>query len=405
MKYFIIFFWPMLVMANTPSLKFLTYNTGLTHGFVPYADKRVNPIIRALNTSPADVICLQEVWNKKDQKKIKKALSRKYPYSVIPGKHQFRVADSGRKTCKIKDLFGEGKFITCILSVCGKKTGEEKDHCVANDCRKSLNALAKTNPTCADALMASVGKNEVAAIVSLLSPFRRPGKFSYGGAYGTMLFSKVPFNRKKTGHFEMSKYSTTVNRGTIYATLKVNRQEMLTFCTHLTANLTTSAPYVGSVPYKGNLRFKNGWAKENYFQTLKMVELGEVISALESMKPGPWKKMPQVFMGDFNFGPNIRKYGIEGDFVNSYKYFGQRGIRGANQKGVPKCTFCKYNSLTDGKEPNMILDHILVKNSPTNKPFFSEIVFKNRVKIKTDEGNIQHHISDHFGLMADIPLK
>lgn len=396
---------PILVIAKTPSLKFLTYNTGLAHGFVPLAKKRLNPIISALRKSPADVICLQEVWSKKDQNKIKKALMENYPYSVIPEKKQKRVADSGKKTCKIKDLFGEGKFITCILSTCGDKTGEEKDSCINNDCRKSLDVLAESNPTCAAGLMASVGKNEIVAIVSLLNPFKRPGKFSYDGAYGTMLFSKVPFNKKKTGHFSMSEYSTTVNRGAIYASLKVNGQEMLTFCTHLTANLTTSAPYVGSVPYKGKLEFKNGWAKENYFQTMKLVELGEVISALDMMARGPWKKMPQVFMGDFNFGPNLRKYGILGDFVNSYDYFGKRGISEVNQKGIPKCTFCRYNSLTDGKEPNMILDHILVKNPPTDNEFFSKIVFKDRVKIKTKNENILHHISDHFGLMADIPLK
>jgi endonuclease/exonuclease/phosphatase family metal-dependent hydrolase len=392
-------------MGQTSSLKFLSYNTGLAHGFVPYADKRLGPIINVLNESPADVICLQEVWSKKDQKKIKKALRDRYPYSVTPKNHQFKVAKSGRKTCKMKDLFGEGKFVTCILDTCGDKTGEEKDSCVANDCRKSLDALAESNSSCADALMASVGKNEVAAILSLLNPFSRPGKFSYGGGFGTMLFSKVPFNKKKTGHFELSKYSTTVNRGIIYATLEVNNQEMLALCTHLTANLTTSAPYVGSVPYKGNLEFKNGWAKENYFQTLKLIELGEVIAALESMKPGPWKKMPQVFMGDFNFGPSLRKYGIQGDFEKSYEYFLERGIKGANQKGVPKCTFCKYNSLTDGKEPNMILDHILIKNPPTKKDIFSQVVYKNRSRIKTQSGNIQHHISDHFGLMVEIPLK
>ncbi|TDJ06083.1 MAG: hypothetical protein E2O68_05495 [Deltaproteobacteria bacterium] len=405
MKYLIIFLWPFLVMAESSSLKFLTYNTGLAHGFVPFADKRLGPIIDALNESPADVICLQEVWSKKDQKKIKKALKARYPFYVIPKKHQFKVADSGRKTCKTKDLFGDGKFITCILDTCGDKSGEEKDSCVTNDCRKSLDALAVSNSTCADALMASVGKNEVAAIISLLSPFSRPGRFSYDGAYGTMLFSKVPFNKKKTGHFELSKYSTTVNRGVIYASLKINGQEMLALCTHLTANLTTSAPYVGSVPYKGDLEFKNGWAKENYFQTLKMIELGEVIAALESMKPGPWKKMPQVYMGDFNFGPNLRKYGIHGDFENSYEYFKERNILGVGQVGIPRCTFCKYNSLTDGKEPNMILDHILVKNSPTKKDIFSQVVYKDRVRIKTQNGNILHHISDHFGLMADIPLK
>ena len=108
---------------------------------------------------------------------------------------------------------------------------------------------------------------------------------------------------------------------------------------------------------------------------------------------------------DFNFGPTLRKYGIQGDFVNSYNYFSQRKIRGARQRGAPKCTFCKYNSLTDGKEPNMILDHIFVKNPPTNKNIFAEVVFKKRTKIKTQSGNIQHHLSDHFGLMAEIPLK
>src|SRR6185503_15602748 len=47
-------------------LLFASYNAGLAHGAVPFADERVQPIIDELVDSPADVLCMQEVWTDDD---------------------------------------------------------------------------------------------------------------------------------------------------------------------------------------------------------------------------------------------------------------------------------------------------------------------------------------------------
>jgi len=100
------------VFAEKPSFRLLSYNVGLARGVVHHAKGRFPKIISKLRSSSADVICLQEVWKRKDQKKIRRALKRQFPYSYFPKKKQCEKAWIGR-FLQNKRYFWKGKI--CFL--------------------------------------------------------------------------------------------------------------------------------------------------------------------------------------------------------------------------------------------------------------------------------------------------
>jgi len=154
---------PTPTVTTVSELNLLSYNLGLAHGYVPYAAARLPKLVTELKKSDADILCLQEVWSKEDRTTITNALKARYPHSVsAPTKQAYRKTGwfSG-PTCRVRDLFGSNKFVSCILTTCSGKSGEEKSRCINNDCRPALDALAKSNRYCAESLMASVGENEI----------------------------------------------------------------------------------------------------------------------------------------------------------------------------------------------------------------------------------------------------
>jgi exonuclease III len=64
-------------------LKVTTYNAGLAYTFVPLAKERFPEVVKALKKHDSDVLCLQEVWTKKDRKKLMKALQNEYPHTLF----------------------------------------------------------------------------------------------------------------------------------------------------------------------------------------------------------------------------------------------------------------------------------------------------------------------------------
>ena len=113
------------VSQSVTELNLLSYNLGLAHGYVPYAAARLPKLVTELKKSDADVLCLQEVWKKEDMTTITNALKSKYPYSVsAPIKQAYRKTGwfSG-PACRVRDLFGKNKFVSCILTTCSGKSG------------------------------------------------------------------------------------------------------------------------------------------------------------------------------------------------------------------------------------------------------------------------------------------
>ena len=104
------------VVSNIKELKLLSYNLGLAHGYVPYAEARLPKLTAELKKSDADILCFQEVWKAEDRTKIINSLKSKYPYSVsAPTKqHHRKTGWFSGPACRVRDLFGAGKFISIM---------------------------------------------------------------------------------------------------------------------------------------------------------------------------------------------------------------------------------------------------------------------------------------------------
>ena len=97
-------------------------------------------------------------------------------------------------------------------------------------------------------------------------------------------------------------YSNLSRRDFLYSVLEIEGKELFVGCTHLTANLTDSAPYAGKF---------TGWEQEN----LKQSEY--LLTKIEELSQG----RPQAIMGDFNFSPGVPNQGIEANFEKKFFSF------------------------------------------------------------------------------------
>ena len=351
-----------VLSAPVWALSVTTYNTGIAHNFVGLAKERVPFITKELSNFKTDVLCLQEVWDKKDRKTVMKALEKDYPF-VHTVDMKMKRADKA-PTCHIKQLFGKDKFVTCALTTCKGTEGDEYTDCILNKCEQPLKTLIADDRQCATALMSAVDKSSLGAIATVLNPFVRAPLFAYGGSNGLILLSKKKF--AKTSYIDWTEDSTLNRRGALVATL-VGGETV--YCTHLTANQT-------SIPYTGKFA---SWEEENKFQVEALVS-----DALDHREGA-------LIMGDFNISPNLPEYGIEGDFEANYSVFEDAGLEASvNFNANPQCTFCKSNTLVGGGK-DMLLDHIF---STGLNPISTTRVFDRKVTIEGKEENL----SDHFGL-------
>ena len=377
MKTWLIVLFTLTNLYAKDSLDVITYNLGLAHTFVPLAKERLPYLVEALKKSQADVLCLQEVWTKKDQKKILKGLKDIYPYSF---KTQIKNVKSKRRpTCKVKEIFGEGKFVGCMQTQCKNLDGDEFTDCIIERCGDSLSNLKNENRECATSLMAQVGKSTLAGMITILNPLKRAGLFAYKGSNGLMLFSKYPMEAESYQDFK--DISTLNKRGALVADIETPKGLLNVMCTHIAADLSKTVPYTGV--------FEN-WGEENYIQFEKLIQKAS------------GDNTPTVLMGDFNCGPSLPARGVSGELeancnqINSTKFSNTLLDKGGD------CTFCASNSLNDGEEASYMIDHIYVKGLKVNQ---AEILFKDPISVKSEGEAIKTNLSDHFGVKANIQFK
>jgi endonuclease/exonuclease/phosphatase family metal-dependent hydrolase len=351
---------------------FLTYNTGLAHGFVAMAKQRLPHIIDALKSEQSDVVCLQEVWKKKDRKKIIKQLKKIYPYSYYEKKSQLRA--SKKPVCKIKQLFGEGRFLTCMLNNCMGQGSDHQTVCSRTTCGPALEWLKINNRECASTLMAQVGRNTILSMYVLFEPFIRPGMFAYNGANGLLMLSKKPLQNKR--FIDWKKESTLNHRGALVADINLENRKISVACTHLTANLENSIPYTGTY---------EGWESENLIQTNDLIKRSEDKDA--------------IFMGDFNCSVANSSTGVESEFEQNCKQFSINNYEDPMTDLEMGPTFSLDNSLVEPTEHNLSLDHIFYKNMELVS---SDILFQKRVLLDDGKKSVESNISDHFAFRVRL---
>ena len=358
------------IPLNASEITLTTYNLGLAHTFIPFAEERLEPLINELSIHNADVLCLQEVWKKSDQRKIKKSLKSNYPHLYKTKIKNYRVGS--RPTCKISDIFGKGKFISCMQNQCGELDGDAFTDCLINKCGTQLENLKESNRTCASALMAQVGKSPIASIATLLNPFKRAGQFSYKGSNGLMLFSKHPILEKK--YVDFKDVSTLSRRGALAVVVEVEGKKLQVMCTHLSADLSETVPYTGI--------FKD-WGEENKEQFSRLLQTAN------------HKLYPTALMGDFNCGFQNSAAGLGPELEDSCQQALDWNYSDFLSGELNECTFCEQNLLNDSDQENEAIDHIFLKGLTA---ISGEITFKDDIYILRDRSKKKTSLSDHYGL-------
>ncbi len=355
---------------NSTEVSMTTYNLGLAHTFVPFAPERITPLVSNLEAHKTDVLCLQEVWKKSDRRTIEKSLKDIYPYHYKTPVKNYRVG--GRPTCKISDIFGEGKFVSCMQSKCGEAEGDDFTDCLIDKCGEPLSNLKETNRVCASALMAQVGKSPIASILSIINPFVRAGQFTYKGSNGLMLFSKYPIKERE--YIDFKDISTLSRRGALSVVLDIDGRDLRAVCTHLTSDLSRTIPYTG--------KFEN-WGSENKEQFSRLLEATNK------------ENYPTALLGDFNCGFKKDSTNVSGELESSCQQAIDLNFSDFLSESLDECTFCNNNLLNDLDQQSEAIDHIFLKGLTAVS---GKILFKDEIYILRDRNEQRTNLSDHYGL-------
>ncbi|MBT7767705.1 MAG: hypothetical protein HN730_11160 [Bdellovibrionales bacterium] len=240
--------------------------------------------------------------------------------------------------------------------------------------------MKNTNLECAQAMMAQVGNSAVTTVLQVINPFSPAGIFTYKGSFGLMILSKKPLANSQL--IDMSTISTLTRRGALVVTVKERDKNIDLLCTHLTADLDSTAPYAGQL---------SGWREENEKQ---------VVYLLGRMKD---RNDSQILMGDFNCSFADPKNSINGEFESHCQRFIDMGYQDPISKNIRKCTFCSSNSVVDRGHDNtvldVLLDHLFVRKLTVKS---SRRSYENLVEILVEGKPEQSNLSDHYGVDATV---
>ena len=361
---------PALAAEEEPP-RFETYNTGLAYGFVDYALERRPFILDALAEDPADLVCLQEVWNPVDRDDITATLADSHPHVNAPPVIQTRATRA--PVCGLFDLFGKERFVSCMTGECGDLEGDALTDCIVDECGPVLDALKTKKPECATSLMAQVGKSAPKALWTVVSPFKRAGIYAYEGSDGLMLLTRDA--HLDSGVVDFSDIATLNRRRALWADIEVDGIPTRVYCLHLTSDLTGIAPYPG--PFES-------WNAENFAQVERLIE--HAADAPEAV----------VLLGDFNCGAANEADEVIAESPASCLRLEEAGFLDSHNGEDIDCTFCSANTLTEEGEESTLIDHVFARGLDTAHGK------RTRDGLITLPDGKEVHMSDHYGYTVNL---
>ncbi len=346
-----------------------TWNVGLAYAFVPLAKERQPEVIKAIEASKDDLLCLQEVWTDADLAGIEAAAKKAGFVDVFYEKTKEDTAGLAAACtegdtkelapCATKNCTGVTDLVACVQAKCGPALNAISDNC--------LTCLASNLSLSIDALLEKCGKGGA--------------KYSWNGYNGVMLLSRTAMTNKK--HTFLT--SSLVRRSVLTAEIPApgGSGTIQLACTHLTAGLE-------SVNYPGTF---GSWEKE---------QAAQVDAILKMMRPAA--DGPSLILGDLNTSP--KKGTITGEYEANYAKFIAAGYTDPYLDApAPKCTFCGTNLLVSGGADkggeDSILDHVLVRGwkGTTKDP---KRTYDATVSVQLAGKATDTNLSDHFGLNVVI---
>jgi len=335
-------------------LSLATYNAGLAHGAVPFAVERVQPLVDEIRSSPADVMCLQEVWSDADAEAIIAGVAETFPHAF---REQTENDESSWFACGAPQWPALYTMNSCVSEQC-TPSGISAFECAADQCKAEWAALDDHCKLCLSANTQSPLK---------CAAWRAP-MYAHEGRNGLVVLSRTPLEHASYTPFE----TFVVKRGVIRADVGGLQIQ----CTHMTASLDV-------VPYPAEGRF-GSWQ-------------GEHAAQLEIMKRQAGERRRTIMLGDLNAGP--ASAGVDAELPDNYSAVAAAGYRDTWTSGQV-CTYCQDNPLVcskpEGCGPSSRIDHILLKSFERNV----ELGF---ARFGDQAIPTVGRLSDHYGLRATLP--
>ncbi|XP_062615524.1 uncharacterized protein LOC134277224 [Saccostrea cucullata] len=365
-KNIVLLFWYILFVGAEfcrAQTKLLTYNAALL-GSIPNKEERGDYIATNIGHTDPDIICLQEVWLKRDVELLTSTNQHRYPYfySAVD------TESSSKPPCANISLISV--FFKILANGCTKHaTSAGKAQCATEKtgvmnlpqrCISCL-AIASTNDFSFSNLLRD-------CVVTTQGEVNLPG---------LVVLSKRPMLNPIVKYFLPSTKKTAYRGYIHFQDEKVGDIA----CTHLT-------PLLGPIYIEPNLQgIFEGYADQNFFETITLDY--DLSSSLRV-----------VIMGDLNCGPGIPEKNIEEECEKSYYHFTLAGYTSPYVERVGLCTYCKDNALaltqydkTDLSINNNIIDHIFVRGV--------SVVFIQRV-LTEYVPSLPYTPSDHYGVQATV---
>lgn len=345
-------------------LLFATYNAGLAHGAVPFADERVQPIADELAQSPADVLCLQEVWTDADAEAIQQGVAQTFPYAF---REQTENDSNEWLACGPTQWPALYSMNSCVSDKC-TPDGISAFECAADQCAAEWAGLDDNCKLCLSANTESPLK---------CAAWRAP-MFANDGRNGIMLLSRHPLENVSYTPFQ----TYVVKRGVIRADV----QGFQVQCTHMSADLNV-VPYPAAGPY-------GSWAKEHAAEVSVMAQQAG-------------NRRRTVMLGDLNAGPPSA--GVDGELPENYSSLAAAGYVDTWASGQV-CTYCQDNPLVCSNPGGCSgglssrLDHVLLKNFEASVKLTFERINEREITVVDGDGRSHaSRLSDHYGVMATMP--
>ncbi|MGM0555332.1 MAG: endonuclease/exonuclease/phosphatase family protein [Myxococcota bacterium] len=358
-----------------PTASFTTYNAGLARGFVDYATARQQPVADAVAALDSDVVCMQEVWLYEDEQgnwsegqidAIVDTSAETYPNSYYE-----ITEESGGEVANCNDD-DTGPIETCVADQCGDVSDDNLAGCALSNCDTEFNNLSSS---CQQCIGANIG-GSIDDIINACTGEVGGSAYSYNGHNGLLLLSKHEMTNTEIQVLD----SEVVQRAVLHATVNVPEfGEADVYCTHLQADLSGSLPYPEDGQYAS-------YEEEQAAQ----------IDAINAYIEQTAQTGNVVLLGDMNNGPAVGN--LDASFPDNYAKFTDAGFTNAYlDQSDPECTYCGSNTLVGG-DGGSAIDHVLSRFSADVEATSSVRILDETQTITTDEGDLELHLSDHYGV-------
>jgi endonuclease/exonuclease/phosphatase family metal-dependent hydrolase len=340
---------------------YATFNAGLAHGAVPFADERVAPITDMLARLDADVVCLEEVWTDDDANAILAGTGDAFPYHF----RQVTQNDASEwLACGPTQWLDLYRLNSCVKDKC-TPDGVSVFECVKDQCAPQY---AQIDDTCKLCLAAN--PDSPAKCAAWKAPM-----YGSDGRNGLLLLSRRPIDNVTYTAYD----TAVVKRGLIHA--EISGQAIQ--CTHMSADLDM-------VPYPKGRRFSS-WGEEH-------------AAEVEMLKQQAGERCT-LLIGDLNAGP--ASPGVTAELGGNYDEVVGAGYVDHNTHS-PACTFCGDNPLVCSNPGrcggySSRIDHVLFHGCPDKMGATYSRFADDKIQVTDDQG-VPHdaRTSDHYGLKATV---